>query len=138
MVPTDGMLEDLCPVRRFEGSRSVMRIKIVGPCASGKSVLAAGLRELGYDAGTAAQDHSYVPDMWQRLNPPDLLIYLDVTLEAAHRRGRTGHGWDQKYLDEQKNRLRHARIHCDLYLPTSDLSEEQVLAHVLTFLQRLE
>lgn len=111
-----------------------MRIKIVGPCASGKSVLAASLRELGYDACTAAQDHSYVPDMWQRLNPPDVLVYLDVTLAAAWRRGRSGSGWDQAYLDEQHRRLRHARVHCDLYLPTGDLSEDEVLATVLTFL----
>jgi hypothetical protein len=113
-----------------------MRIKVVGPCASGKSVLAARLRELGYDAHSAAQDHSYVPDMWQRLNPPDILVYLDVTLEAAQRRGRTGTGWDQPYLDEQKHRLRHARAHCDLYLPTENLTEEDVLADVLKFLQR--
>lgn len=111
-----------------------MRIKIVGPCASGKSVLAASLRELGYDACTAAQDHSYVPDMWQRLNPPDLLVYLDVTLEAAWQRGRSGPGWDQAYLDEQHHRLRHARVHCDLYLPTGDLSEDKVLDAVLSFL----
>lgn len=113
-----------------------MRIKVVGPCASGKSVLVTRLRELGYDAGSAAQDHSYVPDMWQRLNPPDVLIYLDVTLQAAHERGRTGSGWDQAYLDEQHWRLRHARAHCDLYLPTSDLTEAEVLARVLGFLRR--
>jgi thymidylate kinase len=113
-----------------------MYIKVVGPCASGKSVLAARLRDLGYSAGSAAQDHSYVPDMWQRLNPPDVLIYLDVTLEAAQRRGRVGDGWDQSYLDEQHHRLRHARVHCDLYLPTEDLSGEEVLSQVLEFLRR--
>jgi thymidylate kinase len=75
--------------------------------------------------------------MWQRLNPPDVLVYLDVTLEVAWRRGRTGTGWDQKYLDEQHNRLRHARAHCDLYLPTGDLSEEKVLVRVLAFLAQL-
>jgi len=115
-----------------------MRIKVVGPCASGKSVLAAGLRELGYDATSAAQDHAYVPDMWQRLNPPDLLIYLDVTLRSARERGRTGMGWTQEYLDEQHRRLRHARAHCDFYLPTDDLSAEQVLAETLKFLRQLE
>jgi hypothetical protein len=115
-----------------------MRIKVVGPCASGKSTLAAGLRELGYDATSAAQDHSYMPDMWQRLNPPDLLIYLDVTLRSAHERGRKGLGWTQEYLDEQHRRLRHARAYCDLYLPTDDLTEEQVLAETLTFLGQLE
>ena len=111
-----------------------MRIKVVGPCASGKSVLVARLQELGYDAYTAAQDHSYVPDMWQRRNPPDVLVYLDVTLAAAHSRGRVGMGWDQRYLDEQHHRLRHARAHCDLYLPTERLTETDVLAAVLEFL----
>lgn len=121
-----------------KNAQRAMRIKVVGPCASGKSVLAARLRELGYDAGSAAQDHSFVPDMWRRLNPPDLLIYLDVTLEAAHRRGRVGTGWNQAYLDEQHWRLRHARAHCDLYLPTSDLTEERVLTKVLGFLRQWE
>lgn len=115
-----------------------MRVKVVGPCASGKSVLAARLRELGYHASSAAQDHSYVPDMWQRLNPPDLLIYLDVTLETAHQRGRIGTGWDQTYLDQQHERLRHARAHCDLYLPTDGLSEDQVEAQVVEFLRQLD
>ncbi len=110
-----------------------MRIKVVGPCASGKSVLVAGLCRLGYNASSAAQDHSYVPDMWQRLNPPDLLIFLDVSLEVARARGRTGPGWDQEYRDQQLYRLRHARDHCDLYLPTDGLSEDEVLARVVRF-----
>ena len=114
-----------------------MRLKVVGPCASGKSVLAIRLRALGYDAHSAAQDHSYVPDMWQRLNPPDLLIYLDVSLEEAWRRGRRGMGWNQAYLDEQHHRLRHARAHCDLYLPTDGLTEDEVLAKILDFLKEL-
>ncbi|MGD8624748.1 MAG: hypothetical protein PVF47_12655 [Anaerolineae bacterium] len=112
-----------------------MRIKVVGPCAAGKSVLAAGLRRLGYDASSAAQDHSYVPDMWQRVNPPDLLIYLDVTLKEAQRRGRRGMGWNQDYLDAQSHRLRHARRHCDLYLPTDGLTEQQVLERAILFLK---
>jgi hypothetical protein len=114
-----------------------MYIKVVGPCASGKSALTARLRELGYDAHSAAQDHSYVPDMWQRLNPPDVLIYLDVTVEAARQRGHVGAGWNQSYLDEQHGRLRHARLHCDFYLPTDHLSEEGVLAEVIEFLRQL-
>lgn len=113
-----------------------MYIKVVGPCASGKSALVARLRELGYHAGSAAQDHSYVPDMWQRLNPPDVLIYLDVTLEATRQRGRIGMEWDQTCLDKQHHRLRHARVHCDLYLPTENLSEEEVVCQVLGFLRR--
>jgi thymidylate kinase len=115
-----------------------MRIKVVGPCASGKSTLAAGLRRLGHDAASAAQDHSFVPDMWQRLNPPDLLIYLDVTVEVARQRGRAGYGWDQRYLDEQHRRLRHARAHCDLYLDTDGLSAAQVLERVSDFVRAAE
>lgn len=114
-----------------------MQIKVVGPCASGKSMLAARLRDLGYDARSAAQDHSYVPDMWQRLHPPDVLVYLDVTLAAAQQRGRVGMGWDQHYLDRQLHRLRHARTHCDLYLLTDELTEAEVLYRVLEFLRQL-
>lgn len=112
-----------------------MRVKVVGPCASGKTVLAERLKELGYEASAAAQDHSYVPDMWQRINPPDVLVYLDVSLDSARQRGRIGHGWDQAYLDAQSYRLRHARAHCDLYLSTDGLSEEDVLSQVIGFLQ---
>jgi hypothetical protein len=114
-----------------------MRIKVVGPCAAGKSVLAARLRELGYDVLTAAQDHSYVPDMWQRRNPPDVLVYLDVTLEEMHSRGRVGMGWDQRYLDEQRHRLRHAREHCDVYLLTAGLTEAEVLTRILEYLEHI-
>ena len=114
-----------------------MRIKVVGPCASGKSALVARLRDLGYDVCSAVQDHSFVPDMWQRINPPDLLIYLDVTLEATQRRGRVGMGWSQSCLDEQHHRLRHARVHCDLYLATQDLSQDEVVVQVVRFLEQL-
>jgi deoxyadenosine/deoxycytidine kinase len=115
-----------------------MHIKVVGPCAAGKSTLTDGLQRLGYDASSAAQDHSYVPDMWQRVNPPDVLIYLDVTLEEAHRRGRCGSGWDQAYLDEEHGRLRHARAHCNFYLATDGLSVAEVRNRVVDFLQQME
>ncbi len=111
-----------------------MRIKVVGPCGSGKSTLALRLKALGYEAASAAQDHSYVPDMWRRLNPPDLLIYLDVSLEESQRRGRTGFGWDQEYLERQKARLRHAREHCDHYLMTDGMDEDEVLARVVEWI----
>ncbi|HNS50603.1 MAG TPA: zinc-ribbon domain-containing protein [Anaerolineae bacterium] len=112
-----------------------MHIKVVGPCGSGKSTLALRLRALGYQAGSAAQDHSYVPDMWRRHNPPDLLIYLDVSLEESQRRGRTGFGWDWEYLEQQKDRLRHAREHCDLYLMTDGMDEDEVVAHAVRWIE---
>ena len=109
-----------------------LRIALVGPCASGKSALGRRLRELGYSVREPAQEHSFVPDMWQRFVDPDLLVFLDVTLATIEARGRTR--WIQSYLDEQHRRLRHARQHCDLYLSTDHLTEEEVLERVLAFL----
>ena len=52
------------------------RIAVVGVCASGKSTLVAALCTLGYDARQCGQEHSHVPDMWQRLSRPQVLVYL--------------------------------------------------------------
>lgn len=108
-------------------------VAIVGPCTSGKSVLTAALREAGYNARQPAQEHSYVPDMWQRLVKPDVLIYLDVTHPIARRRRKID--WGPERLEEEAGRLAHARQHCDLYINTDDLTEEDVLAQVLAFLE---
>ncbi len=56
-----------------------MRVVIVGPCASGKSVLVEGLTRLGYDAQACAQEHSYLPTMWQ-MDQPDLLPRIQQAL----------------------------------------------------------
>lgn len=109
-------------------------IAVVGPCASGKSSLVRRLKALGYDARHVAQDHSYVPDMWRRLTDPDLLIYLDAGLSTIARRRRIS--WGERYLAAERHRLRHARQHCDLYLPTDDLTEEEVLERAVNFLQK--
>ena len=109
-------------------------IAVVGPCASGKSSLVKRLKLLGYQVRSVAQDHSYVPDMWQRITKPDLLIYLDAELETIAQRRRIS--WDERYLNDERHRLRHARQHCDLYLPTDDLSKDQVLERVLDFLEK--
>jgi len=111
------------------------RVAIVGPCASGKSVLVARLRAAGYDAWQPAQEHSYVPDMWRRLARAEALVYLDVSLPTLLARRRTD--FDQEYLDEQHHRLRHARAHCDLYLPTEGLSEQGVFERVVRALDSL-
>jgi deoxyadenosine/deoxycytidine kinase len=108
-------------------------IAIVGPCASGKSTLVRALRERGYNAREVVQEHSYVPTMWQRITQPDLLIYLDVSWEAACQRRSTdaGPGW----WDEMAHRLRHARQHADVYISTDALSPQEVLNQTLTFLE---
>jgi len=108
-------------------------IAVVGPCAAGKSSLVRRLKALGYNARSVAQDHSYVPDMWRRITDPDLLIYLDIELNTIVHRRRIS--WGERYLADEHHRLRHARQHCDLYLSTDDLTEEEVLERVVGFLE---
>ena len=110
-----------------------MRIAIVGPCASGKTVLAERLQGLGYEAHECAQEHSYVPTMWQRIARPEVLIYLDANLPTIAERRAIG--WSEQYLAEQNRRLSHARQHCHLYIQTDGLSEGEVLEIVLDFLR---
>ena len=107
-------------------------IAVVGPCASGKSLLVRNLRERGYNAREVVQEHSYVPTMWQRITQPDLLIYLDVTQEVAHRRRPTDAPKD--WWDRLVHRLRHARQHADLYISTDELAPQEILDRTLAFL----
>ena len=116
-----------------EQEKTKALIAVVGPCASGKSSLVQRLKALGYNARSVAQDHSYVPDMWRRITNPDILICLDAKLNTIARRRRIS--WGQRYLNDERHRLRHARQHCDLLLPTDDLTKAQVLERVLAFLE---
>ncbi|RMG98956.1 MAG: hypothetical protein D6706_06420 [Chloroflexi bacterium] len=111
-----------------------LRVAIVGPCSSGKSTLIPALKQAGYDARHVAQEHSYVPDMWQKITKPDILIYLDVDYQNARARRPHIDGGPQRLADQHK-RLAHARQHCDYYLDTSNLSPEEVQKKVLQFLQ---
>lgn len=115
----------------------MLRVAVVGPCMSGKSELVRALREKGYATHHVAQEHSYVPAMWQRMTDPDVLIYLDVDYEAVRAR-RPSVTWGPERLQEQAARLVHAREHCDLYVDTSDLTIEAVRERVLAYLQELE
>ena len=114
-----------------------MRVAVVGPCVSGKSRLVEALREEGYEARHVAQEHSYVPAMWQRLSRPDALIFLDVDYASALER-RPHITWGPERLEEQATRLAHARQHCDLYVNTNDLSVDEVREQVLAYLQEKE
>ena len=113
-----------------------LRVAVVGPCASGKSTLTQALKAAGYEARHPAQEHSYVPNMWQRLAQPDLLIYLDVDYANTLARRPHTDGGPQR-LAEQQHRLRHARENCDFYLDTSGLSEGEVETAVFNFLATL-
>jgi hypothetical protein len=71
--------------------------------------------------------------MWRLFANPDLLVYLDVSLEiAAQREGlsRPSSWW----IEEREVRLADARAHCDLYLDTTVLTPDEVLGEVLRFL----
>ncbi len=108
-------------------------IGVVGVCGSGKSTLVAGLREHGIALRHIAQEHSYVPSMWQRITNPDLLIFLDASYEMTMRRRRFN--WLPEEYAEQQHRLRHAREHANLYVDTDPLTPQEVLAQVLAFLR---
>lgn len=114
-----------------QGAAMRPRVAVVGPCASGKTTLVAALHERGYDAHAVAQEHSGVPYLWQ-LREPDLLIFLDVALDATAER-RDGN-WPQDLYATQQARLANARQHADLYLDTSPLSAAEVVARAATFL----
>ena len=108
-------------------------VDVVGPCCAGKSTLIRVLTALGYPAKHIAQEHSFAPRMWQVIGQPDVLVFLDVSYPVAQQR--RWMNWQPKDLDEQQRRLRDAREHCDLYLPTDALTAEQVRQEVLEFLQ---
>ncbi len=109
-----------------------MRIGIVGPCAAGKSTLAGRLLALGYDAHDCAQEHSQVQSMWRRITNPDFLVYLDANLATI--RQRLDVDWDEAYVDELNRRLTDARAHADFYLPTDQLTIDQVVTRVVEIL----
>jgi len=110
-----------------------LTIGVVGPCAAGKSTLIQRLRALGYQAKHIAQEHSYVPHMWQRLSKPDILVYLDVSYPLTIQRKNLD--WTVNEYLEEIHRLRHARENAHLYINTDALSPEDVLEQVLLFLK---
>ena len=115
---------------------SSLRIAVVGACASGKSTLVSSLLSEGYVARHVAQDHSFVPDMWQRISQPDILIYLDVDYETIKARRPTTI-YRPRDLGEQERRLAHARASCDLLIDTNPLTPAEVLRKALSFLDSL-
>ncbi len=82
-----------------------------------------------------AQEHSYVQTMWQRINPPNWLIFLDVSYAVSMQRKPLN--WTEAEYQEEQRRLAHAREHADLYLMTDNLTPEQVADKVSEFLRRI-
>lgn len=76
-----------------------------------------------------------MPDMWQRIAKPDVLIYLDVGYDTVRQRREID--WEADWLAIETGRLVHAREHCDLYILTDHLTADEVAAQVLSFLTAL-
>lgn len=110
-------------------------IGVVGPCGSGKSTLIAGLERHGYACRHIAQEHSYVPSMWQVISKPDILIYLHASYPVSTARRRLD--WLPKDHEEQLRRLSHARAHAHILIDTDDLTPGQVLQTALDSLNGL-
>ena len=107
-------------------------VVIVGPCASGKSTLAAALRERGIDVRIVAQEHSIVADLWRR-QQPDVLIGLDVDLPTL--RERRTPTWPASVYASQRERLAPAFSAADLVVDTTPLDASEVIAVVLAWLR---
>ncbi len=108
-------------------------VGVVGPCGAGKTALVTALRHQGVRVREIAQEHSFVPSMWQRITDPDLLIYLEVSRQEAERR--KGRELPELYWEQLVGRLAHARAHADLLIATDDLTLEDILAQVRSFLE---
>ncbi len=109
------------------------KIMIVGNCASGKSTLAKGLRELGYEAHGFSQEHSYSSKVWTRRNP-DILILLQCRYETI--KERRDIAWGLETYKKQLQTLEHARRHAHLIVATDGLHPEELVADVHEFLQK--
>lgn len=112
--------------------RTPLVVAIVGPCASGKSTLAAALREAGLDVRIVAQEHSIVADLWRRQHP-DLLIGLDVDLPTL--RARRSPTWPASVYASQRERLAPAFAAADLLVDTTPLDADEVIAVVRDWLR---
>lgn len=108
-------------------------IGVVGPCGAGKTTLIEGLEKNGYRCRHIAQEHSYVPHMWQAIAKPDLLIYLHSSFETCSARRKLN--WKPADYEEQLRRLAHARDHADLVIETDSLDVQGVLDRALDFLE---
>ena len=104
-------------------------IGLVGVCASGKTTLIRQLTLLGYNCRHIAQEHSYVPSMWQQITHPDYLIYLYVNYPTTVKRKNLN--WTEAEYREQLHRLEHAYAHADFIIDNSFQSPEETLELVV-------
>lgn len=101
-----------------------LKIGVVGACGTGKSELVSRLNQHGYYALQIAQEHSFVPGMWQKLSKPDILIYLQASYRTTILRKKFH--WTENEYQEQLHRLRHAKANADLIVDTDQLTLDEV------------
>lgn len=107
---------------------------IVGPCAAGKSTLRDRLLARGFtQVRVVAQEHSGVRDLWKMRGYPEALIFLDAQPATANAR-QDRSDWTPAAHAEQIDRLQQARAACDFYLPTDELTPDEVADRVETFI----
>jgi energy-coupling factor transporter ATP-binding protein EcfA2 len=111
-------------------------IKVVGISGSGKSTLVNCLRSSGYDARPVSQEHSDIPDLWQRFDRPFVLIYLFVGLSEQKLRRPQQTSTYTDFMREQM-RLANAREEADLRVDTSNMEPQQVCDLVITYLRQI-
>ncbi|MFH1186256.1 MAG: hypothetical protein V1755_14655 [Chloroflexota bacterium] len=109
-------------------------VGVVGPCGAGKTTLVDALEALGFRCRHIAQEHSYVPYMWQRITHPDVLIFLHASFATCTSRRRLN--WSEADYLEQMRRLAHAWQHADLTIETDNFSPQEVLDQAAAFLRR--
>jgi RNase adaptor protein for sRNA GlmZ degradation len=102
----------------------MVKIAIVGTCASGKTSVVAALRDRGYDAYAVAQEHSEIASLWAHLSP-DRVVCLETSLATVRAR-REDDRWPQWIYDLQVGRLSDARSHADVVIQTDHLSVEMI------------
>lgn len=108
-------------------------VAVVGVCAAGKTTLAVGLNEAGVKAYSVPQEHSFVRELWAKQHPDaNILVMLDADWETTKQR-RTTIAYGPERLEEQRKRLALARAAANLYLPTDELTIEQVRQRVLDY-----
>jgi len=114
-------------------NESGIKVGLVGPCTAGKSTLSKMLLSAGINVRHIAQEHSYVPYMWQRITNPDVLVYLDVSYAVSLQRRKFS--WTIEEYEEQLHRLQHAREHAQLYILTDPLSPQEIFDRTIGFLE---
>ena len=102
-------------------------ILVVGVCASGKTTLSSGLRELGYHVRSFAQEHSLSGRLWRRFEP-DILILLNCSYETIKQRKQIS--WGPKRYQDQLKLLANAREHATLIVQTDGFTPEELVEYV--------